>query len=222
MTALPWDDFVAGTEAPDTTVKTLGAVFAIAPYTAAAPGSLTADGVTVNALPTDYRPMGMFTPDGITFNREVSMAEVPALGHLSPVREDPESASRGFTVNLLEVHRKVVQEVAEAIDLSAVTVPAANGEVSYEVPDVPNILFYRALLISFDGTLTKPVFRGRFFPRVSVTSFPSETWNKSDATSLEIGFRAYQDPTLGYIVKPIIAGAGFKDRAVSLGWTMGT
>lgn len=217
--SVTWDEFVESNENVNSTVKTKGAVLALAPITASLPGTLTTDGVMINALPVDYVPLGMFTTDGITFDRDVSTEPVEALGHLSPVREDITGDVGGFTVNLLEVLNRAVIEAAEGVDLSSATVDAVTGEVSYDLGDAPGQIFYRAVLLGFDGSLTSPVIRGSIWPRVSVVSFPAESWNQTDAVSYEIGFRSYFDSDLGFKQRRIIAGKGFLTQAAALGWT---
>lgn len=220
MTATTWEEFQSAAENTKGVRKILGAVLALAKEDAEVPGALTADGIKINAMPTAYVPVGLLTPDGINFEREVSTEPVEALGHFSPVREDISGGARRLTFTALEVHNRQVVELSEAMDLSAAQVDPTSGEVSYEIPDQPNQVFYRALVIGFDGSVTSPWFDGKFYPRVSVTSFPSETWSKTDPRSAEIGLTAYLDSDLGYIEKKTHAGLGFKAQAANLGWTV--
>jgi len=220
MTAMTFEEFQNSAENTKAVRKTLGAVLALAPEDAPVPGPLTSDGIRINALPNLYVPVGLLTPDGINFEREVNTETVEALGHFSPVREDITGGARRLTFNAYEVLNRRVVEVSEAIDLSAVTVDPEEG-VSYEIPDVPNQVFYRALVIGYDGSTTNPWFDGRFFPRVSVTSFPSESWTKTDARTAEVGLTAYLDDELGYIEKRTHAGVGFTSQAANLGWAVG-
>lgn len=215
-------EFQADNENTKAVRKILGAVLALAPEDAAPIASISgADGLTVSALPAEYWPVGLLTPDGITFDREVSTDEVEALGHASPVREDIESAARRLSFSALEVLRKGVRELAEGVDLSGVEV-SATGEVTYDIPDLPLQRYYRAVVIGFDGSPESPHFDGIFYPRVSVTSFPSEQWQKSGARTAEIGMTAYADPELGFIQRNFHAGAGFQAIAGDLGWTTAT
>jgi len=221
MTAMTFEEFQNSSETVRGVRKTLGAVLALAPEDAAVPGPLTTDGIKINALPADYVPVGLLTPEGINFEREVNTETVEALGHFSPVREDITGGARRLSFTALEVLNRRVVEVSEAIDLSTATVDPATGEVSYEIPDQPNQVFYRAIVLGYDGSTVAPWFDGRFFPRVSVTSFPSETWSKTDPRTAEIGLTAYLDDELGYIEKRTHAGAGFAGQAENLGWTVG-
>ncbi len=213
-----WDELQRSFETTKAVRKVLGAILAIAPEDAPLPGVLTTDGIKINALPVEYKPIGLITPDGLNWERETSTATVDALGHFSPVREDIESGSRKLSFTALEVMNRHLVEISEGIDLSTATLDATSGEVSFELPEMPGQRFYRLLAIAFDGTLDRPVFEGKFWPRCSVTSFPSEGWKKSDARQAEIGLTAYLDDELGSIEKRTFAGLGFKDHAARIGW----
>ena len=90
-TSLSWDEFQAAAETVDGVRKTLGAVLAIGDADAAVPGSITTDGVKVNALPSGYRYLGLLAPEGVNLAAEINFDEVEALGHFSAVRRDPAS-----------------------------------------------------------------------------------------------------------------------------------
>lgn len=213
-----WDQLQRSLETTKAVRKVLGAILVLGPEDAPVPGNLTDDGVLINAMPEEYWPVGILSPDGLNFEREVNSEGVEALGHFSPVREDITGGARRLTFTALEVMNRHVIELSEGIDLSGITPDAETGELSYEVPDRPNQVFYRAFALAFDGSTVRPVLDGKFFPRVSVTSFPSDSWTKTDPRSSEIGLTAYLDDELGFIEKRSLAGLGFLDHAPRLGW----
>lgn len=218
MTAQTWGEFQAASENSKGVRKTLGAALFLAPEDAAIPTDLVdATGLKINSLPEAYLPVGLLSPDGINHERETDTEGVEALGHLSPVREDVTGDTRSITFTALETSRANVIALVEGITLPEVS---ASGLVQYEVPDFPQTKFYRCVAITFDGSTTDPWFESKFYPRVSVTSFPSEAWSKSDARSFEIGLKAYTDSALGYIKKEQKGGLGFKKNAAALGWTV--
>ncbi|WP_461634958.1 hypothetical protein [Glutamicibacter soli] len=218
MTAQTWGAFQSANENAKGVRKTLGAALFLAPEDAEVPGDLVdATGLMVNSLPTGYLAVGLLSPDGINHERETDSEGVEALGHLAPVREDVTGDSRNITFTALETVRANVVALVEGITLPEV---AASGLVKYEVPDFPQNKFYRCVAITFDGSTTEPWFESKFYPRVSVTSFPSEAWSKSDARAFEIGLKAYTDSELGYIKAEQKGGLGFKKNAAALGWTI--
>lgn len=218
MTAQTWGELQNASENSKGVRKTLGAILCLAPEDAAVPTDLVdATGLLINSLPEAYLPIGLLSPDGISHERETDSEGVEALGHLSPVREDVTGDTRSITFTALETVRANVIALINGITLPEVS---AQGLVKFDVPDFPTQKFYRCVAITFDGSTTDPWFESKFYPRVSVTSFPSEVWSKSDARSFEIGLKAYPDSALGYIVQEQKGGLGFKKNAASLGWTV--
>ena len=219
-TPMEWSEFQNNAENTKAVRKTLGAVLALAPEDAPVPDSLvSADGRQVVALPETYWPVGLLTPEGISHEREVETGAVDALGHFSPVREDIESATRRVTFRGYELHRKNILAISEGLDPASMPDVTAH-QARIELPDRPLQRFYRAIAISFDGNLEEPWFDGVFYPRLSVTSFPSDAWTRGDARSYEIGMTAYKDPVLGYDKAVTYAGVGFSKNAAALGWTV--
>lgn len=218
MTAQTWAEFQNAAENSNGVRKTLGAALFLAPEDAEVPGDLVdATGLKINSLPESYLAVGLLSPDGINHERETDTEGVEALGHLAPVREDVTGDTRNITFTALETVRANVIALVEGITLPEVS---ASGLVKYEVPDFPQTKFYRCVAVTFDGSLTAPWFESKFYPRVSVTSFPSEAWSKSDARQFEIGLKAYNDSALGYIKAEQKGGLGFKNNAEALGWTI--
>lgn len=218
MTAQTWGEFQNASENLKGVRKTLGAALFLAPEDAEVPTDLVdATGLKINSLPEAYLPIGLLSPDGINHERETDSEGVEALGHLSPVREDVTGDTRSITFTALETSRANVIALVEGITLPEVS---ASGLVKYDVPDFPKQNFYRCVAITFDGSIAEPWFESKFYPRVSVTSFPSEAWSKSDARSFEIGLKAYTDSALGYIKSEQKGGLGFKKNAAALGWTV--
>lgn len=216
MTAQTWGAFQSANENIKGVRKTLGAALFLAPEGSEVPGDLTdTTGLLINSLPEAYLPVGLLSPDGINHERETDSEAVDALGHLSPVREDITGDTRNVTFTALETVRASIVSLVEGIVLPKV---GANGLVKYEVPDFPESKFFRCVAITFDGSTTEPWFESKFYPRVSVTSFPSEAWSKSDARAFEIGLKAYTDSALGYIKAEQKGGLGFKNNAEALGW----
>lgn len=220
MTAQTWGAFQSANENSKGVRKTLGAALFLAPEDAETPGDLVDEtGLLINALPEAYLAVGLLTPDGINHERETDSEGVPALGHLSPIREDVTGDTRSITFTALETVRANVVALVEGISLPEVS---AKGLVRFQVPDFPQTKFYRCVAITFDGSIEEPWFESKFYPRVSVTSFPSEAWQQSDARSFEIGLKAYPDAALGYIKDEQKGGLGFKKNAEALGWKIAT
>lgn len=221
-TPMEWAEFQSEAENTRAVRKTLGAVLALAPENAPVPGALVdPTGKQVMSLPSTYWPVGLLTPEGISHEREVETGAVDALGHFSPVREDIDSAVRRVTFRGYELHRANIVALSEGGSTASLPEVEAHS-VTVALPSRPLQRFYRCLAISFDGNLDAPWFDAYFYPRVSVTGFPSDTWARGEARSYEIGLTAYEDPALGYDKSTTFAGLGFSANAEALGWTIAT
>lgn len=197
--------------------KTLGAIVLIADEDAPVVETLT-DASGNLTIPAGYHGLGYLDESGITFERNIETESVRALGYISDIRRDITSAERTVTLTALEWDKPSIRELADAVDLSNVEV-GDNGEVSYDIADVPSIKYYRMLVIARDGALDSEILRARLFARVSVTSYPSETWSNTDTVSGELGLTAYHDEEAGFTVREFLGGRGFDAAKYGYGVT---
>lgn len=194
--------------------KTLGAVVYLAPLTAPLIESLSEAGGTVKAIPEGYVPLGLFSRDAITFERETDTETTEALGYMSPVREDISSISRRITMTAYEIDKKLIREITDGTDLSAVTA-TESGEIAYEEPEVPVNRRWRLLAIGRDINKRTglDILRANFYPQVELNSMPNEEWG-TDALSAELSFTNYLDSEAGYARKRFLAGPGLDAKAL--------
>lgn len=194
-------------DSPTQVRKVLEAVAFIAPESAAAIASLTGAGGVLNAIPVDYWPVGLVTRDGYTFGGDTETESVDALGYAQPVREDIVGFTRTVTFTAYEVYRKQILSLAYGLDLDAVEQALSSGEITFDRPSLPEQRFYRLLVIGKDGSGATEIYRGKFFPRVSLTSVPEEAW-ATEAQRFEITLSTYVDDVLGTGEREFIAGPG--------------
>ncbi|MCZ4325671.1 hypothetical protein [Brachybacterium paraconglomeratum] len=196
--------------------KSLGALIFVAPLTADLILSLTSEDGAIAPLPDGYRSMGLFSRDAISFERETDTEATEAHGYMSPVREDITSISRTITATAYEVDRRLIREISDGVDLSAVE--AVNGEISYEESEVPVNKRWRLLAISRDINKRTglDILRANFYPQVELNSMPSEEWG-DDALSAELTFTNYLDEDAGYARKRFLAGPGLDPVALGFG-----
>jgi len=203
-------DLKATADNPNLVRKILEAVAFLGPEDAAEIEALTDTSSVLTALPTDYLPVGLVTPDGYTFGGDTNTEAVEALGYSAPVREDITSATRTVAFTALESFRKQLLELVYGLDLSGVT-KAASGEITFDHPARPLQRFYRLIVIGRDGSGANEWFRGKFFPRVSVTSFPEEVWSAANPIQYPITLSTYVDDVVGTGERDFIAGLGSKN-----------
>ena len=108
------------------------------------PGRPTSTGLVTTLTATDgglvyfstehpeFKSLGLFSSDGISFEKEAETADTTAHGYMSPVRQDISSISRTITANALEPDRRIIRELTDGTDLSDLTA-SADGEIAYEL-----------------------------------------------------------------------------------------
>lgn len=193
----------------------------IIPQDTPLPESLYATGSLIDfgALPGAVS-LGIVTPDGWGFGREMEKEEVDGLGYASAVRSDVTKVPRTVTVTILEFGRKEIQELKHGLVITATQDPT-TGEVVYDEPDLPVNREYRLIVVGQDGPADEEWIMGKGFGAVKLASTGDEAWG-ADAISTEFTFDVFTDDETGTPVRHYLGGTGalkFKDV---LGYTAGT
>lgn len=217
MTTTSFTDLKASADNPNLVRKILEAVAFLAPEDAPEISALTDATGALQVLDESYLPVGLVTPDGYTFGGDTTTEDVPALGYTAPVRTDITGQTRTVAFTALEAYKRTLLELAYGIDLSSV-VQGANGEIVFDHPDRPLQRFYKLLVIGRDGSGSGEWFRGKWFPRASVTSFPEEVWSSGDPTQYPITVSTYVDDVIGTGERDFIAGAAALASKTELGF----
>lgn len=222
MVATTFSEIQQGADRRSLIRKAQRAVAFLAPTSVAVPDTITdATGLPV-ALPTGWLPVGIVTPDGYTFASNVDKDEIDALGYASFVRSDIVKVARTVQFTSLERFRKHMLELQYGMDLSAVEQALANGEISFEEPDMPIGAEWRLIVLADDGPVANNWVFGKCYPNVKLADVGDEKWAKTGGIEQEYTLDVFTDEVLGYPVKHYIAGTGAKAAATDLGFTQGT
>lgn len=197
------------------------AIAFIAPKTVALPATLFAGGSLVDLKAAGFLPVGIVTPDGYEFGRDISKEDVTALGYASAVRSDITEVARSVTFTALETGRKHMLELTYGTDLSATTQTLADGEVVFNEPDLPVGQEYRLIVVGSDGPAADNWILGRGYGSVKLASTDSQTWGTGDAVSQSFTFDVFTDSEIGTPVRHYIGGTGAKAASAELGFTQG-
>lgn len=199
--------------------KTLQAVAFLAPVSAELPESLTDDTGALQALPKDYWPIGLVTPDGYSFTADTTKEDVDALGYSQPVRSDITKVAKSVEVTILETLKRNVQGLIRGMDMSQIKADETTGAVVFDEPDMPTFQEFRLLIISQDGPADSEWLIARGYPLVKIAEIPEEVWNASDANSVALKFDVFPDPELGTPCRHYIAGNAALKYKDALGYT---
>lgn len=196
------------------------AVAFLAPATVALPVTLFgAGGTLIDLKALGWLPVGMVTPDGYEFGRDISKEDVTALGYASAVRSDITEVVRSVTMTPLETGRKHMQELTLGTDLTAVTQNVTTGEIVIDEPDLPAGQDYRLLIIGSDGPAADNWILGRGYGVVKLSSTDSQKWGTGDPVSQPLTFDVFSDTATGVPVKHYIGGTGAVKHKTVLGFT---
>jgi hypothetical protein len=206
--------------------KTLaGGVAMIAPYSAAAITSLTTDTTTpgtpvLQTVPTDYKKLGLMSEDGATFPRDIDTSDVNSWGISEPTRTDIRSDVSSCKIILQETNINTMS-LYLGTALTALEADEDTGEVVTDKPATPPLLYFRLLVVARDVTSDGEFYFGRFFPRAQITDRDEQNWGGGDdPIQYGITFQAKYDTTLATSERFFFAGAGWKARAVEMGFTL--
>lgn len=195
------------------------AVAFLAPTTVDLPETLYTTGALTDLKAAGWLPVGMVTPDGYEFGRDVSKEDVTAFGYAGPVRSDVTEVARSITMTALEFGRRHMLELIYGTDLTAVTQATATGEIVINEPDLPVDKEYRLLIIGSDGPAADNWIVGRGYGRVKLASTDSQKWGTSDPVSQSLTFDVFTDTTIGTPVRHYIGGTAAVTNKTVLGFT---
>ncbi|WP_138443520.1 hypothetical protein [Sinomonas susongensis] len=194
----------------------------IAPTSVELPATLfEAGGTLIDLKAAGYLPVGIVTPDGYEFSRDVKKEDVSALGYASPVRSDITEVTRQIKMTALETGRKHMLELTYGTDLSAVTQSATTGEVVFDEPDLPVGQEYRLLVIGSDGPAANNWILGRGYGVAKLASTDSQKWGTGDPVQQAYTFDVFTDDEIGTPVRHYIGGTGALAAKTALGFTAG-
>jgi hypothetical protein len=198
------------------------AVAFLAPTTVDLPDSLFESGGSLVDLKAEgFLPIGIVSPDGYEFGRDINKEDVTALGYASAVRSDITEVARSVTFTPLETGRKHMLELTYGTSLSATTQDATTGEVVFDEPDLPVGQEYRLLVIGSDGPAADNWILGRGYGVVKLASTDSQKWGTGDPVQQPLTFDVFTDSEIGTPVRHYIGGTGAVKHKAVRGFTAG-
>jgi len=194
-------------------------IIVLAPLTVDLPESLYASGSLIDLKTGGWLPVGMASPDGITYGAEREVETVDAFGYATSVRSDTVRVPRSITFTPLETGRKHLYELRLGTDLSAVTQNPTTGEIVIDEPELPVDQEYRLLALGSDGPAADNWILGRGYGRVKLANTAEEVWGGEGALSSELTLNVFTDDEIGTPVRHYLAGTGAVKHKDELGFT---
>lgn len=202
--------------------KVQKAVAFLAPKTVDLPETLFESvGSLVDLKAEGFLPVGMVSPDGYTFTREISKEDISALGYASAVRSDVTGVVRSISFTAIESFRRHMMELQYGTDLSAVTQSATTGEVVVDEPELPIGQEYRLIVLGSDGPATEEWIMGRGYGIVKLGTSGENTWGQEGALAQQYTLDVFTDDEIGTPVRHYFGGTGAVLHKAVTGFTAG-
>lgn len=200
--------------------KVQAAAVFFAPIVTAVPATFTAGGTSdLTALPAGWIDIGLVTKeDAYTWGREVEMAETTSHGYVDPVRRDITSQVSSLAFTAQETKLKTL-EVYHGIDLTGVTANTTTGEFTFNDPLQAGTRYHRCISIGRDGVGTAAIYIIRVMPRAILSEPGEQVWSDEGELGYPMTLTATPDSTLGYSMRYVFAGPGWKLLLTQMGIT---
>ncbi|MDE8648078.1 hypothetical protein PXH69_24165 [Rhodococcus qingshengii] len=202
--------------------KPLAGAVLLAPYETPIPAAFTSGATAELTALTGFESVGHISKENSpTFTPETETAEVDSWGLLESARTDMISRTTTISWTGQETHKKNL-ELYHNVDLSAIKADKTTGELSFADPTSPSIRYHRAIFLSVDGEGTDQILIIKVVPKFTVTEVAEQSWNQENALEYAITGRAKTDEDLGYAIKHVFAGPGWKKIVEDAGFEFAT
>lgn len=199
-----------------------GAVL-LAPYsTSEAVTTVVATGGQIN-VPTGFTSVGWISDDGATFSRNTDTSDISGWGSGAFLRRDITSSDLTLQFTALETRANTMGLREGKLYTGTSAQVSVAGEWSSEIPDKPDVLYYRALTIGMDGSGDSLIYFVRALDKVMVSDMDDEVWsNGDDPINFNVTLSALPDGETGVVGRTILCGPGLLAKAVDMGFTVAT
>lgn len=197
--------------------KVLAGAVLDAPPTASLPATLTSGASSELVATTGFSSLGRISDAGLSASADTESSGVPGWGALEDVRTDIIRRTSTFSFSCLETKKNVLALYTNQ-DLSAVTADATTGEVAFTEATKPDTRYRRMILLGIDGEGANAIYIARFLPRATISEVSEQSWSTEDALAYQMTVTAKIDSTLGYAVKHLYGGPGWKALNVKMGF----
>lgn len=197
--------------------KVLAGAALTAPMSTALPATLTSGATSALIDMSDFDSLGRISDAGLSASADTESSGVPGWGALEDVRTDIIRRTSTFGFTCIET-RKTTLGLYYNQDLSGVTPDATTGEVSFTEATKPDTRYCRMVLLGVDGEGDNAIYIARFLPRATISEISEQTWSTADPLAYQMTVTAKIDSTLGYAVKHLYGGPGWKALNAKMGF----
>lgn len=186
--------------------------------------SLTVDGPvtgtpTLALLPDGYDDFGLLSDTGAKFSSAVTTADITSWGRVEPSRRDITKDVTDLQIIMQET-KLVTVSAYLGVDPTTVTPDATTGEAHFTKPSRPTVQTYRLLTLGVDQNDSGEIYCACFMPRASLTNKGDlSMMSGADGLFYDTTWTAFTDSSLGFAVRFIFGGPGWKPMLTDMGWS---
>lgn len=171
-------------------------------------------------LPDEFwGDLGLLTPDGMGFSREVANSDIMAFGRQTPVRSDITNDTTTLNIVAIETNLRTIG-MATGANVLPDSRSATTGALMIKKPPRPTPKQYRVFCLSVDNTENGEIYIGRYLPKAKVTGFSDQALGGTD-NAIEWGttLTSQFDKELGFSEAWLFGGPGWNYLLGKMGFT---
>ena len=185
-----------------------------------APISSIVDNSNQLVIPAGYESVGHVSRDtGASITPSLDVATLEAYNDGQPIRRDLVSRTNTLAFTMLE-SKRLVFEAYYGMSLAGIQATAGTkNEVKFDHPDLPDLMYWRVLLLGRDGRGTNAIYHAEHFLLMSPPDVGERTWSPTDGFVWPVTLSAETDDGAGTPQRSFWAGPGLTaERLAAMGF----
>jgi hypothetical protein len=183
--------------------------------------TLVGTGGTITVADT-YESVGHTSEEGLNFSKDRSMVEVRGWAG-TVLRRDIKSEDHTFSFTALETKRLTYELKNNQSYTGSNAEFSAAGEWKNQILIKPDILYWRVIGLTYDGSGSDLYYMAKVYHRCMVSEMDDEAWSNGDEPlQYNVTMAAEPDDVAGTLGTEFIFGPGALAAATRMGFTVAT
>lgn len=169
-------------------------------------------------IPSDYVTVGYLEKaDGLGLIPKLTTSPSEAYGETQPINYYITATEFTATFTMKETKKKVL-ETYNGLDLSTVTANGTTNEVTFDIPELPPVIYPRMLVVGQHQQGTSAVWVAHWMPKVMITDMAQQDWKDQNDLTYKVTYTALVDSTVGTSRRPFLSGPGMAALKAGMGF----
>ncbi len=175
-------------------------------------------------IPAGYQSVGHVSRDtGASITPSLDVSTLDAYNDGQPIRRDVNSRTTTLGFTMLE-SKRLTFEVYHGISLAGIQATAGTkNEVKFDQPDLPDMKYWRVLLLGRDGRGANAIYHAEHFLLMALSDVAERTWSPTEGFVWPVTMAAETDDGAGTPQRSFWAGPGLTAaKLTAMGFTKAT